>query len=180
MGTTAGYGLRYPEPTDKVADGALAIRNLAEDVDADLAAEVTRANAAYLAKDGLYSSLVATSESTTSTAFTDLATVGPSTDLTVGSSGRVLVILSAQMSNNTAGGLCQMGLALTGANTVAVGDGGTQQLTFDSATAGQRHGASRAFLLSGLAAGLTTFRAKYAVSTGTGTFLRRELIVIPL
>lgn len=47
MGTTPAYGLRYPEPTDFVTDGALAIRNLAEDVDADLGAEVTRANAAY-------------------------------------------------------------------------------------------------------------------------------------
>lgn len=50
MGTTPAFGLRYPEPTDKVTDGALAIRNLAEDVDADLGAEVTRAEAAYVAK----------------------------------------------------------------------------------------------------------------------------------
>lgn len=33
MGTTTA-GLRYPEPTDRLADGALAIRNLADDVGA--------------------------------------------------------------------------------------------------------------------------------------------------
>lgn len=36
MGTTASKALRYPEPTEQVQDGHLAIRHLAEDVDAAL------------------------------------------------------------------------------------------------------------------------------------------------
>lgn len=36
MGTTASLALRYPEATDRVADGALAMQHLAEDVEAML------------------------------------------------------------------------------------------------------------------------------------------------
>jgi hypothetical protein len=36
MGTTAALALRYPDGTDRVADGALAIQHLAEDVEAKL------------------------------------------------------------------------------------------------------------------------------------------------
>lgn len=36
MGTTANRALRYPAATDRVADGALAIEHLAEDVDLEL------------------------------------------------------------------------------------------------------------------------------------------------
>lgn len=41
MGTTATLALRYPDATDRVADGALAMQHLAEDVDAPLGKLVT-------------------------------------------------------------------------------------------------------------------------------------------
>lgn len=44
MPTTTTYGLRYPADTDRVADGAVAIGNLAADVDAALAAQLVIAS----------------------------------------------------------------------------------------------------------------------------------------
>lgn len=46
MGTTSPRGYRWPETTDRVNQGALAIRQLAEDVDDDVAALWDRALAA--------------------------------------------------------------------------------------------------------------------------------------
>lgn len=45
MGTTPKLALRYPELTDRVADGATNIRNLAEDVEAMIAPYVCRLRA---------------------------------------------------------------------------------------------------------------------------------------
>ena len=119
---------------------------------------------------------VATAESTTSTTYTDLATVGPAVTITVPSTGVVLVSMSAAMNIPSAEQAARAGVALTGANTVAVDDG----LALDSQTI--YSSASRTFLITGLTAGSTTFTMKYSTtSSGSAAgFRRRSLSVIPL
>lgn len=122
----------------------------------------------------LQSATVATSETTTSTSFTNLATVGPAVSVTVRRSGLVLVSLCASIQNNTAGQRARMSFALSGANTAVAAD--VDGIDLQSATGGQDAQLGRTRLLTGLTPGLTTITAKYLVSGGTGTFARRELI----
>jgi hypothetical protein len=75
-----------------------------------------------------------------------------------------------------------MGFAVSGATTVAASE--AKSLAFGQSggitppTVTQQ--ASATFLVSGLTAGANTFTAKYAVSGGTGTFVNRSIIVMPL
>lgn len=121
---------------------------------------------------------VATSETTTSTTYTDLTTSGPAVTMTVGPSGSVLLTLSADMVNNTINQYALMGYAVSGATTTAAAD--TRALLVNTAFAGQEAAFSRVFRITGLTPGSTTFTAKYRVTAGTGTFIGRELIVIPI
>lgn len=47
MGTTTNYAIPYPEPTDFVTDGATAMENIAEKVDAQMFAQVANRNLLY-------------------------------------------------------------------------------------------------------------------------------------
>lgn len=138
------------------------------------------ANAAYVAKADLLSAVVEASESTTSTTYTDLATVGPFITLTVPASGRVLLIFGATLSAGTAGLAALVSITTAGANTIPADDTPSRLLSFNSAVANQDLRASRAVLLTGLAAGSTTFALKYRSSgAGTTTYAGRSLQVIP-
>jgi hypothetical protein len=112
--------------------------------------------------------------------FTDLATVGPTVTVNVGSSGSLLVTLSCGITPGT-GGNSQMGFALSGANTLAassiralivsVGNvGGT-------GVSGSTWHIGASFLLTGLNAGSTTVTAKYNSLITTGTYYDRTIIV---
>lgn len=114
------------------------------------------------------------SQTTTSGSFTDLATIGP--DITVTTGTRAIVCLTAQIANNTVGGSCLVGVDISGAHTEAPSDPNALQL--DSAIANQELSASHITMYT-LTAGSNTFRMKYRVSTGTGTFARRKIVVIP-
>jgi hypothetical protein len=132
---------------------------------------------------GLGSSVVATSETTTATSYTDLATAGPSVTVTVGANGILLIIWGAEMANNTANAFAEMSFTLSGANTLAADD--TRALRFQAYAGGAIGEYSRVRILTGLNPGSTTVTAKYAVQTGgggsgTGTFLNREIFAIPL
>ena len=118
----------------------------------------------------------ATSETTTSTAYTDLATVGPAVSLFT--STRAFVSVSAFESNNTAGASSFMGFAITDSSTVSASDGNSVQYESGAANDGVRHGAF--YFVSALTGGSNTFTAKYRVSSGTGTFSSRHIIVFPL
>lgn len=115
---------------------------------------------------------VATSQTTTSTSYTDLATVGPTLTVTTGT--QALVWFAALISNSGANS-SRMSCAVSSASSVAANDAwaainvGTSALRFASV-----------HLFTGLTAGSNIFTAKYDVSAGTGTFVNRELAVIPL
>lgn len=121
---------------------------------------------------------VATSETTTSTSYTDLTTTTDQVTVAVGSSGKALVFIQAQVSNSAGGNYGWVGVALSGANTASA----TNEYAFQSVSSGAnvQLQTSLPILLTGLTPGVTTFKMKYKVSAGTGTFVNRSISVIPL
>ena len=118
---------------------------------------------------------VTTSESTASTTYTDLATTGPTVTATC-SAGVIVAIYCNQSSTGNA---AWMSYELSGASSDVANDNRSVQL---SSTAGQHAGAVIYHGVGSiLVAGVTTFQAKYRISTsGTATFSSRRLLVIPL
>lgn len=133
------------------------------------------ATAAYLSKAGVTTAKIVTSETSTATSFSDLATVGPTVTVTTGT--RALVFISAN-AENTANFFASVGCAVSGATTRAATF--DECLQFNAVSTQFLLQASRAVVVEGLTAGSNTFTLKYYVSGGTGTFRRRELTVIPL
>lgn len=125
--------------------------------------------------NGAATAYVATSETTASTSYTDLTTTTDTVTATVGDSGMVLVLLKAQFQNSGAN-YCYCSVALSGANTVAASDNYTL-LAAPNAVAVQM---GIPIFLTGLTAGSTTFKMKYKVAAGTGTWLHRRITVIPM
>ncbi|WP_237082890.1 hypothetical protein [Mycobacteroides abscessus] len=124
------------------------------------------------------SGTVATAQGTSSTAYMDLPTPGPSVTLNVPASGEVTIDVSAAYS---AGGAAAqtgyMGCALSGANTRAATD--ATAAYGRTVTAGLYGTLARRIHLTGLTPGTTTFKAVYKTSTSTATFSDRHIIVEP-
>jgi hypothetical protein len=132
-------------------------------------------NTAYVRRDEVVNGAVQTTESTTSTVYTDLATVGASAPATIGPSGRALIIISGRVSNNTAGQTSHISVA--GPGLVA---GDTTALSNLADAANSLLIASHVFVAGGLTVGAGTFTLKYRVTGGTGSFSQRRLAVIPI
>lgn len=124
------------------------------------------------------SAFVDTEESTTSTAYVNLTTVGPS--VTVDHGKFVLVYLYAQLKNATINVSTWMGFDASGSYVLSPsGDNQTLQFQPIQANGFGRFGA--AFLIdTGLTSGTTTFLTKYRVTSGTGLFALRKIAVYPL
>lgn len=112
---------------------------------------------------------------TTSTTYTDLtgASVGPTVSIEHGPN--VLVIVRGSLENSGAGS-ARMGYAISGANSLAAADNRGAHIF---GVANVNLGASDVSLLGSLTPGTSTFTAKYRVSSGTGSFSARRLIVMP-
>lgn len=123
-------------------------------------------------------SSVLTSETTTSTSFTDLTTPGPAVTVTVGANGILLIGLGGALQNSTSGAESHMSFALSGANTLAASD--ANDITLQAAAANQFIRAGRVVMLTGLSAGSTVVTSKYRVSANTGTFTNRMVWAVPL
>ena len=114
---------------------------------------------------------------TASTTYTDLATVGPVVGpITTGA--KALVMVSCYLQNNTAGVFSIMSCTISGATTDAASDATGLQHQTGSTTATIR--ATAAHLYDTMTPGSNTFTAKYRVSGGTGTFGSRYVTVIPM
>lgn len=123
------------------------------------------------------SAAVLTSETTTSTTYTNLTTPGPS--VTVETGPMAIVIVHGSMENSGAGS-ARMAYTVSGDTSLAAADNRGCGI-FGSAGVNATH--SAVALHSGgtaLTPGSNTFTAVYRVSTGTGTFLSRRIVVIPL
>ena len=118
--------------------------------------------------------VVATSQTTTSTSYTDLATSGPAVTVTTGTT--VYVILTCYQLNNVSNSVSFMGVAVTGATTIAAAD--TECVSARGAVSGGQDFQMSAVYKMTVTAGSNTFTAKYRVSATTGTFQRRGLTVI--
>jgi hypothetical protein len=117
---------------------------------------------------------VTTSETTTSTAFTDLATVGPAVTFTSGT--LFMVLMNSSLSNNTSGQTSSIGFAISGATTTPAGE---IYISLTSSAVGQQATMGGVRMVHGATAGSNTVTLKYSVGGGTGTFQRRSLIVLP-
>lgn len=126
---------------------------------------------------------VATSQTTTSTSYADLATVGPSVTVTIGQSGKALLSFAATMSNTQSSAQDIIAVAISGATTIAASDTNSLQHLTTGAGDIRRYGLS--YVVTGLTPGVHTFKLQYRVQStgsgsGTGTFATRSLSVIPL
>jgi hypothetical protein len=125
------------------------------------------------------SDTVATSETTTSTSYTDLATVGP--EVTVTTNNAALVWFACQLSNGTANTYTAASVAVTGDSNVPASN--TWAMYNDGkGTAGQSERAFSVHKFKDLTPGSNTFTMQYRVGTAatTGTFLNRHIVVMPL
>ena len=114
---------------------------------------------------------VATSETTTSATYTDLATAGPSVTVTTGTAA--LVYITAEISN-TSQVNNHVGYAVSGATTTAASDERNLRVSGAAATVQKM----TAVYLASLTAGSNTFKLEYKTDGGTATFLRRSIIVV--
>lgn len=112
---------------------------------------------------------------TTSTAFGDLtgASVGPSVTVDTGPAAFVIVRCSAE---NSGAGSARMAYQISGATSVAPADNRGMHVF---GGAGVNIGASDVSLWTALTPGSNTFTAKYRVSSGTGSFSARRILVMP-
>lgn len=132
-------------------------------------------------KLGLFSpangALVTTNETTTSTSYTDLTTTTDTVTVTIGANGLALVLFGSYILNSASGNFGFTTFAASGTNTIAAG---THTFEFKTASTANDIEASNHVFLSGLNPGSTTFKLKYKVSGGTGTFGNRRITVLPL
>ena len=126
------------------------------------------------------SGTVAAAESTASATYTDLTTPGPEVEVTIGASGKALVIVGCRQVSTTANPV--MSYEISGATTVAADDADSfaNSLAGGGAISLLASG-SRLSLAEGLNPGLTTFTAKYRrVGATTITFDQRNITVFAL
>lgn len=118
---------------------------------------------------------VATSQTTASTAYVDLATVGPS--VTLNTSNTALVITRCRMEHSVDNNHSLSSFAISGATTQAGND--SRAILMDGHAAGNFSQMAQVDLVSDLVSGSNTFTAKYRTAGATATFSNRFLAVIP-
>jgi len=119
---------------------------------------------------------VSTGQSTTSTSYVDLGTVGPV--VTVATGTKAFVIMGSFQQNTNAGLGNRMSVAISGATTTAASD--TNSFATESGNADDGFKGSYATIMA-LTGGNNTFTAKYRTTAGGGTsnFSSRTVAVIP-
>lgn len=122
----------------------------------------------------------ATASTTTSTAYTDLASgVGPAVDVTATvASSKVLVFIRSRMENSLANMGTYSSWEMSGATVRASID--DTAIRLDGVAAANFVRIGSVDMYQGLAVGTTTFTMKHKVLGGTGTFADRAICVIPL
>jgi hypothetical protein len=117
---------------------------------------------------------IGTSQSTTSTTFTDLTTAGPAVTITTGT--KAIALITARFGS-PAGGNARMGITVSGSSSITASD---DKATSQTVSNDDRW--SLAIPYTTLTAGSNTFTCKYRTGggTGTSTFEQREITVIDL
>lgn len=139
----------------------------------DLTAAILNNAFGTLLSDLGASDIIATSQTTTSTSYTNLATVGPR--VTITSRGtRALCLFSAAMFNSSSVNGSAMAIDVSGATTIAAAD--AQNIRVTAGNSGYAFKAA-GFALLTITPGSNTYTAKYKASAGTSTFVDRHLYV---
>ena len=119
--------------------------------------------------DQTVTAAVATSQTTGSASFTDLATSGPAVSLVTGTT--CFVTIGGNLSNSGTG-FSEMSFAISGATTAAasaatgLASGGASTSAFIG---------TATYLVTGLTPGVNTFTCKYLAGSGTSTFSARRI-----
>lgn len=120
---------------------------------------------------------ISTSETTTSAAYADLATVGPRITVTTGTIAFVWFAASHAHSANDNETACSV--TVSGASTVAASN--AWQHSVDGITANNFVRGASFHIFTGLTPGSNIFTMKYRVgASGTASFRDREMGVLPL
>ena len=125
--------------------------------------------------------IAVTNESTTSTSYVKLTTTTDAATVTVGATGKVLVSFGADVALS-GGGQALMVFAITGATTLTAANAATagyNTTSIPNSASFATHD-ERSILLTGLAAGSTTFSMYYAITSGTGAWRNRIISAVPL
>jgi hypothetical protein len=117
---------------------------------------------------------VATSQTTSSTSYTDLATAGPSVTLTTGT--KVLVFTNTEVST-ASGRYVFADFDISGATTRAAADATCVKAGEDTNAVQFRIGVAN---LMTVTAGSNTFTMKYRTNAGSSSFLNRTITVVAL
>lgn len=118
-----------------------------------------------------------TFESTTSTTYVDLGTVGPSVTVTTGT--KALIMIGAQVANNTAGLGSRVGVDTSGATTTAASDSNSYYA--ESGNIGDGFQGTWVTINNSLTGGNNTFKLQYRTTAGggTSTFGHRLVAIVP-
>jgi len=119
---------------------------------------------------------IVTQETTTSTTPDDLATVGPT--VTATTSTNAIIFLRSGLQNSIAGATTIAGYETSGATTLAANL--ARAISSDGLDANSRIRVGTTIFTDDLTPGSNTFQMKYWVSGGTGTYIHRQISVIPL
>lgn len=150
-----------------------------------------------LLNQSIFAHSITTAETTASTTYTDLATVGPTVTVNVGPSGRLVILQAALFGGGAAAGVspvyeARASVDVSGANTISASDATIfAQRRFQNIAIGGGTGATVSWVdqlsmstitvLSGLNTGNTTITMKYRSPNATTlTFQNRSLVVIRL
>ncbi len=115
-------------------------------------------------------------ETTTSTTYANLATIGPSVTVLTGT--KALLIITAFLNCVSANVSCNVSIAISGATTRPPID--EASLYLFSPIAGPAIVASHAYIVTGLTPGLNTFILKYKQVGGSATFAHRRISVVDM
>lgn len=119
-------------------------------------------------------------QSTSSSTFTDLTTVGPAVTLTTGTTA--MVFFSAFAFHSSPPGSADMSYAISGASTIAAGTfTGSRVSTESAASTAAKLAFTKVNWVTGLTAGSNTFTMKYLAVGGvaSATFNNRDILVVP-
>lgn len=129
-----------------------------------------------IAERAIESDTVNTVQTTTSTAYADLATVGPSVTVTTGT--KALVFFEAQMYCSLSNTSVRCAVQVSGATSIGASD--NEDLYIDGLPANNQIRAAAFSVFTGLTAGSNTFTLKYKTGGGTGGFADRKILVMAL
>jgi hypothetical protein len=126
-----------------------------------------------IAERAILTSAVNTSETTASTTYVDLATVGPTVTCATGT--QALVWLDLSLSNSSGTSFSAAAVAISGASSFgpAIDTGVTN-------VGSLLNRAGVCWLATGLTSGSNQFKLQYRVNAGTGTYASRSLTVMAL